>query len=220
MDKYALLVLMLAPGFIASYIAQMCTNFPDQRSEFGHVARYFLYSFFSLGITAVLLFLIYWLLGMASLDTGLMDIAAALSTLGGTALLFLLSTLSAVAVGAGWSVWLKPHMHSFINRHLLSGDKCSYLENTMREGLFLNGWHFVSLEREGKEIAVGFVESISSIDSALNEFSIIEDPGYRTWLESIRQQGQEAQYRKRCYLDATSNIIVREYEYPAEWNEG
>ena len=219
MDKYALLVLMLAPGFIASYIAQMCTNFPDRKSEFGHVARYFSYSFFSLGVAAIMLFAVYWLAGEMAPGTRLEDAALTLCTLGGMAIALPVSVLSAVLVGTAWSIWLKPCTLRFISGHLLPGDKCSYLENTMREDLFLDGWHFVSLERDGKEIAVGFVEAISSIDSALNELSITECQDYKEWLEAIRQQGDEAKYRKRCYLDTTNNIIIREYDYPDSWNE-
>ena len=195
MDEYALLVLMLAPGFIASYIAQMCTNFPDRKSEFGHVARYFSYSFFSLGVAAIMLFAAYWLAGEITLGTRLEDAALMLCTLGGMAITLLVSVLSAVLVGTAWSIWLKPCTLRFISGHLLPGDKCSYLENTMREDLFLDGWHFVSLERDGKEIAVGFVEAISSIDSALNELSITECQDYKEWLDAIRQQGEDVKYR-------------------------
>lgn len=217
MDKYVILVCLLAPGFIARSIAGILGNFPDKKTEFESVMSYFSYSFFSMLIS----FYIAYIVGMYEYGDSVKGVIEKFSEMGAIFKFFLIALFSSVLVGIGWTLIIRKGILWLFNKCINNKDGSeTFLDNTLAERLFCDGKkHFVVVKKDGAEIAVGYFNGISSVLSSKAEISVINYTEFEAWLEYAKnsQEDHELKHKKVLYYNLDDNIIIQEYEFPDDW---
>lgn len=217
MDKYVFLVFLLAPGFVACSVGFFLSDFSDKRSDFGVAMRYFVYSFFIFPIAL----LICALTGIVPWN-GVVNAKDYLTT-GSLLALFFIVMLVSVLVGAIWPMFLRQKLLDLANKiNIKRGVNEVFIKPRVLDDLFDDGKkHFLSVERDGKRIAMGFWGSASSPDNEKTELALYTDPSYDEWFD-YAQKSKEDHPLKHCktvYLSLEDNLVVREYEFPPEWEK-
>ncbi len=218
MDKYVFLVCLLAPGFIARSAANLLGNFPRKKNEIDAIMSYFSYSFFALLIT----FLVAPIFGIYRFDEPLSDVAAHLMISGIAAEFSCIALVVSVLVGAIWSVLVRGLLLNFCNLILRNLKRNEiYLNDSMKEKLFADGKsHFVVLEKDGDEKAVGFVRCVNATDSSKKEFAVTVDKNYEGWYEYAKNDEEHPLHHpKFIYFDFEDGIVIKEYDYPSDWEK-
>ena len=210
MDKYVFLVILLAPGFIASTTARFCGNFPDKNSEFGHVMRYFAYSFFSLTLSVILM----CVAGIFSMDDTWSMIADKMAVTSNGIAFVLISLTVSIFTGVSWSFWLKSTFSSLCN-WLGGKGKIGVGDRVVDDFIKAeDGPAPILLEViKGDTSLIGFANSISTLNSDDFELSLWNAEGYREWLNSDQCR------LIKTYINFDKDIILKRYSYPAEWVE-
>lgn len=218
MDKYVLLVFLLAPGFIARGVALRFGDFPRKKNEIDAIMSYFSYSFFAV-LTS---FLIAPAFGIYRYDESIPDVIEHLTVSGIAVRFSCIALVTSILVGALWAAEIRDRLLSCCNGLLKRmGRNEIYLNNSLQEKLFADGKsHFVALEKDGVEKAVGFVQCVNSADSTKCEFSIIMHPNYESWYKRAKEDEKLSfHYPKLIYFDFDEGIIIKEYNYPTEWEQ-
>ena len=218
MDKYVFLVFLLAPGFIARGVAICLGDFPRKKNEIDAVMSYFSYSFFALLIT----FLVAPMFGIYRFDEPISDVIAHLMISGIATEFSCIALVVSVLVGAIWPVLVRGLLLDFCNRILKRLKRNEiYLNDSMYEKLFADGKsHFVVLEKDGVEQAVGFVKCVNATDSSKKEFAITVGKNYKGWYEHAKDNEEHPlHYPKIIYFDFEEGIVIKEYNYPSDWKD-
>jgi hypothetical protein len=94
-----------------------------------------------------------------------------------------------------------------------------YLDGTMLHKLFDDDKdHFIVVEKDGKEIAIGFFRGLSSPTSDRVEILVTAHPHYKEWLEHAKNNPlHPLNTVKGAYLDLSSGTVIKELEFPKEW---
>ena len=151
MDKYVILVFLLAPGFIARNISIIVGDFPTKKTEFESVINYFSYSFFSL----MLSFMIALGLGMFEFDDSILVVLEKISKMTIALKFSLIALLSGLVIGVGWTIFLKRFILRNYNKYANQlGCSEVFLESSLLDRVFSDGEkHLVTVSKAGKEIA-------------------------------------------------------------------
>jgi hypothetical protein len=219
MEKYIVLVLLSAPGFIANQLTIMLGDNKEKRGEFQSVMVYFTYSFFSLALT----FALTYRFGMLRLDQSWTLFEGNFSSPSFSAIFLGLSLLSSLLVGALWQLLIKRFIMFLSNKLTmrLYGNEV-FLDGTLFHKLFEDGNpHFVEVTRDGKALAVGVYNGSNSSDADKLELSIYAYPEYKKWLEYARTKDSKHPLNtvKQVYCDITSGTIITELDFPHEWKD-
>ena len=211
MDKYAFLIFLLAPGFIASTAATFCGNFSDKHNEFGYVMRYFSYSFFTVAVLIVALYM----MGIVWADDTLDTISTRMTYITNIITCIAVSTVISVRTGAIWSLWLRERLLNMCNyiQYKLTGRR-TVIEPRIIDGVFKSSGKqgYVLLEViKNNTSTVGFLHQISSSNSERLELSLWSAEKYKGWL------GTDKCPLIKTYMDIDNDMIIKEYDYPAEW---
>ena len=218
MEKYLALVLLVAPGFIANYVATILGVTSTKKGEFDSIMRYFSYSFFA--ITAALIIAIPF--NMISLDMTWSNFITNCADIGFSVKFFFLMLLSGAIVGSLWAKLfsgLLQKKFNWINRKL--GRNETFSDGSLLHKLFADGKdHFLIVQKDGRDIAVGFYYASTDPDDDRVELSVTEYPAYRQALEKARNNTaikHPLQNILQTYMDFTNNFVIIETEYPREW---
>lgn len=216
MDKYVLLVFLLAPGFIARGTAMRFGDFPRKKNEIDAIMSYFSYSFFAVLFS----FLIAPAFGIYRFDESIPDVIDHLTVSGIAVEFSCIALVTSILVGALWAAGIGDCLLSCCNRLLKKmGRNEIYLDNSMQEKLFADGEnHFVVLEKNGIQKAVGFVRCVNAADSTKKEFAMSVQKNYDGWYKYAKEnENHVLHYPKLIYFDFDENIEIKEYDYPKEW---
>ena len=207
---------LLAPGFIACSTGFMLHDFPDKRDTLGVVMRYFTYSFFilpiSLALAGVTGILPFW----STMETW--DAMNAESLI----LLFAVVLFVSVIIGMSWPLIIRPAMLRQMNRiNVKLGKNLVFLGARLFDEFFDDGRnHFIVVERDGKVQTMGMYAGASAPDAEKMELAVYAYPEYKEWFDRVQEQEEDhpLKHCKTVYMCPEDNIIIREYEYPAEWD--
>ena len=163
MDKYLMIVLLLAPGFLASSMAFFLHAFPDKGTEVKNIMRYFTYSLFALFATAVSGLALGFYTGTDTFADVCGRFADIGYTLKFTAVLIVVSTMT----GAAWPLAGKRLILRMANKlNEKTSMNCVFPDGRLIDDMLDDGnHHFIIVEKDGKLIAMGLynVCSISPI---------------------------------------------------------
>nr|WP_304097935.1 hypothetical protein [Mitsuokella multacida] len=217
MDKYVVIVLLLAPGFIASSVAFLLHAFPDKGTEVRNVMRYFTYSLFALFATAVggLAFGFY-----ASTDTFAV-ICSRFTEVGYSLKYMTMLIVVSVMTGAAWPLVGKRvflRLANKVNEWL--GQNCVFPDGRLIDDMLDDGEsHFIVIEKDGKIIAMGLYNGLSEPAADVMELSVTAYPQYREAFEEAQASDKDSplKHLKYVYMQPEYDIVIREYDFPQEW---
>lgn len=217
LEKYLLFILLSAPGFISKRVSECLGDTPPKRGEFESVMVYCSYSMFSASLTL----LVAWGMGLYSDKESWTVLENNFIYPWFCLRFFILSLVCSIIVGASWQLLIEKKLlllFNWINEKLKSNHV--FLEGTLLHKIINDGKdHFLVVEREDKEIAIGFFRGASSATSERTELYLASHPDYMKWLEYARTQDKNHVLNKvkGVYLDLDSNTIIRELEFPPEF---
>ena len=103
--------------------------------------------------------------------------------------------------------------------NILLGRNKRNLSGSLLNRLFDDGSeHFVLVQKDGRDLAVGFIFSASDPFDEKTELAITEYPQYREELKKTRE-GKETPLSntRQVYIDVENGIVITETDYPADW---
>jgi len=213
MEKYVSGALLLTPGFIAKYTA---SNLGGKQSKSGEVDTVLIYFGYSLSAITVTL-LGASLLGMFSVnDPWSVFEANLLKPLFGFQFL-VLQVVCSVAVGAFWELLLQKRILSLFSWLTMQrGEVKSISVGSLLHELFYDGKdHFLLLEKEGKELAVGFFRGVSAPGSENRALHIATGQVYSELFQYAKNHPEHPLHTPLgVYLDLDSDLVIKEYAYP------
>ena len=141
MEKYLSLILLAAPGFVASSIARVFGVATNKKGEFESLANYLSYSFFSILLAVV----ISAALGIVDLNENWQSFSEKLSSIKISVEVLLIALISGILVGTAWSVFLNNLFMKWLNKiNILLGRNKRNLGGSLLNRLFDDGSeHFV-----------------------------------------------------------------------------
>lgn len=217
MDKYVMIVLLLAPGFIASSVAFLLHAFPDKGTEVRNIMRYFTYSLFALFTTAVggLALGFY-----ASTDT--FAVICGRFTEVGYSLKYMTMLIAAsVMTGAAWPLVGKRIFLCLANKvNGGLGQNCVFSDGRLIDDMLDDGnHHFIVVEKGGKTVAIGLYNGLSEPAADAIELSVTAYPQYREAFEEAQASDKDnlLKHLKYVYMQPEYDIVIREYDFPQEW---
>ncbi len=217
MDKYVMAVLMLLPGFLAIGIAEKLGKTHTKKTGVSLVLEYAAY-------TIVILLASMGILSWTSDTPHLQQVVNGEMPLSFYAAFMAVSVAASVASGAAWSLFLSDWILDRCNAvNLARGRNLRWEGGSLFHYLFNDGqWHFLIVQKDGKDIAVGFFYACGDPQNEKDEFSLVEYPEYREEWERVKKGEKDSYlYRtKQTYLDASSGLVITETEYPPEWING
>ncbi len=203
MEHYIEIILLLAPGFIAKETARILGDVRKKYSNLDQILNYFMYSIFSLIPILALFIFNDW----------------DLKNLGKEPKQILLYT--SIAIGSGiiigvlWQLLIKriiKYIADIITIKLTG--YVYYQDKSISDSNLMDGnEHFVEVIRNGKRIAIGQFEGMSFGDDDNFIMKVNSNPVYAEWLDS--EDWKEYFEHKCIYIDATHNIEIVEYYFPA-----
>lgn len=217
MDKYVAVVLLLAPGFIASSVAFLLHAFPDKGTEVRNVMRYFTYSLFALFATAVggLVLGFY-----ASTDTFAV-ICGRFTEVGYSLKYMTMLIVVSVMTGAAWPLVGKLVFLCLANKvNVWLGQNCVFQDGRLIDDMLDDGeHHFIVIEKGGKIIAVGLYNGLSEPAADVTELSVVAYPQYREEFEKVQASDEDSplKHLKYVYTQLEHDIVIREYDFPQKW---
>ncbi len=216
MEKYLMLILLAAPGFVASSIAKGFGVATAKRGEFESLANYLSYSFFSILLTVT----ISAALGIVDLNGNWQSFSEKLSSVKISVEVLLIALISGASVGILWSLWLSNLFIKALNKiNILCGRNKRNLNGSLLNRLFDDGSeHFVLVQKDGRDLAVGFIFSASDPFDEKTELAITEYPQYREELKKAKE-GKETPLAntRQVYIDVENGIVITETDYPSDW---
>ncbi len=217
MDKYVMIVLLLAPGFIASSVAFLLHAFPDKGNEVRNIMRYFTYSLFALFATAVggLAFGFY-----DSADT-VPEIYGRFAQAGYSLKFAAMLIIASAATGAVWPLFGKRAALWLANKtNEMTGQNCVFPDGRLLDDMLDDGaHHFIVIEKKGETIAMGLYNGLSEPASDVTELSVTAYPEYREAFEQAQASDEDSplKHLKYVYTQLENDIVIREYDFPKEW---
>ena len=214
MEKYIIVLLLTAPGFIAKKISKCLGDIPAPRSELENVLVYFVYSLFSFLATLTILNIsgqIYLNNDWSYLEHQFTKPWFCLNVL-------LISSICSAVIGGVWTLYGEKLLLKMFNEINLSLNKnLVYLTGSMLHELFDDDKnHLIQIEKDGKIISFGFYGGLSSPTSSRVE--IILNFG-EEWQKSNDEYLKNNKHKlNKTYYDMTNLITIKEYEIPKEWN--
>lgn len=216
-DKYVMIVFLLAPGFIASGVAFLLHAFPDKGTEVRNIMRYFTYSLFALFITAVggLAFGFY-----DSADT-FAEVYGHFAGVGYSLKYMAILIVTSVITGAAWPLAGKRMFLYLANKvNEKTGRNCVFPDGRLIDNMLDDGnHHFIVVEKAGKTIAIGLYNGLSEPAADVTELSIAAYPQYREAFEKAQASDEDSPLKqlKYVYTQLEHDIVIREYDFPQEW---
>lgn len=202
MEHYILVILILAPGFIAKETARMVGNIKRKSSALEQGINYFVYSFFTLGIIVNLCNVMGYMK---------VPVRAAL------VLLTMSIPIVGVLVGTIWQLFLK---RKFIEMCRWLSIKVTgyefFQEDSLLNANMMDGQHhLIAVFQDGKRVAAGEFLGASFGTDEVEEIKINSHPVFAEWLDDERYASC---FQHKCvFLDFTHNIRVIEYTYPKDF---
>lgn len=218
-EKYLSLVLLVAPGFISTYIASVLGTAEPKRSEFSLVMRYFLHSFFAIVGAMVLL----WGFGYISLDNTWQEIVQQHTTVKFTMIFFVTMLIASIFTGFVWSFFLHRKLLDCLNYFNRKHNRSiKFIDGSLLHRMFASDEkeHFVIVYKEGVDepIAIGFYFASSDPDNDRIEMDVTAYPEYRQeYARSLLSGDSPLCDTIHTYMDFTNGIIVVETRYLPEW---
>lgn len=217
MDKYVAVVLLLAPGFVASSVAFLLHAFPDKGTEVRNVMRYFTYSFFALFVTAVSgLALGFY----ASTDT-FAEVSWRFAEVGYALKFVLMLIVASIVTGAAWPLAGKRMALCLANKvNQKLGHNCVFPDGRLIDDMLDDGnHHFIVVEKSGKTVAIGLYNGLSEPAADAMELSVTAYPQYREAFEEAQASDKDSPLKKLkyVYIQPEHDIVIREYDFPQEW---
>lgn len=206
-EKYLTLVLLMAPGFITSFVSQLLGTKPDKKGEVFAVMRYFAYSFFSLIMTYILLMLCGYVWAAQTYS----EMINGFNSMGKIATFIIIMFISSIIIGALWSQLGKKYIlrgANLINQNL--GQNINFIDGTLLDQIVNDGKeHYIILEKHGIK-AEGFYYGKSDPSDDNYEISISTYPEY----QGLAQKRPRDFQVKQTYIDLKNDIKIIEYTYP------
>ena len=217
MDKYVAVVLLLAPGFVASSVAFLLHAFPDKGTEVRNIMRYFTYSLFALFATAVggLVLGFY-----ASTDTFAV-ICGRFTEVGYSLKYMTMLIVVSVMTGAAWPLvgkrvflCLANKVNGWLDQNYVFPDG-RLIDDMLDDG----NHHFIVVEKGGKTVAIGLYNGLSEPAADAMELSVTAYPQYREAFEEAQASDKDSPLKdlKYVYIQPEHDIVIREYDFPQEW---
>lgn len=217
MDKYVAVVLLLAPGFVASSVAFLLHAFPDKGTEVRNIMRYFTYSLFALFATAVggLVLGFY-----ASTDTFAV-ICGRFTEVGYSLKYMTMLIVVSVMTGAAWPLvgkrvflCLANKVNGWLDQNYVFPDG-RLIDDMLDDG----NHHFIVVEKGGKTVAIGLYNGLSEPAADVTELSVVAYPQYREEFEKAQASDEDSPLKqlKYVYTQLEHDIVIREYDFPQEW---
>lgn len=220
MEKYIGLVLLAAPGFIASHISNVLGVTSARKGEFETLGGYLSYSFFAVLLTICISILT----GMLKLNSTWSTMATEINSVGFTLKILIIGLISGVITGILWALLLKKIIMKVLNKiNIKTGRNKRYTNGSLFNRLFADGKeHFIIVSKDGRDIAVGFIYSASDPLDNRMELSVTEYPEYREELKKAREKDVPSPLKNilQTYVDIENNIVITETEYPPAWING
>lgn len=217
MDKYVMAVLMLLPGFLAIGIAEKLGKAHAKKTGVSLVLGYAAY-------TIVILLVTMGILSWTSDPPTLQQVVNGEMQLSFYAAMVLVSVVASIVSGAVWSIFLSDWVLDRCNAiNVARGRNLRWEDSSLFHHLFNDGqWHFLIVQKDEKDIAVGFFCACGDPQNEKDEFSVAEYPEYREEWERVKKGEKDSYlYRtKQTYVDASSGLVITETEYPPEWIDG
>ena len=217
MDKYLMIVLLLAPGFLASSMAFFLHAFPDKGTEVKNIMRYFTYSLFALFATAVSGLALGFYTGTDTFADVCGRFADIGYTLKFTAVLIVVSTMT----GAAWPLAGKRLILRMANKlNEKTSMNCVFPDERLIDDMLDDGnHHFIIVEKDGKLIAMGLYNGLSEPAADVTELSVTAYPQYREAFEAApaSDAASPLKHLKYVYTQLEHDIVIREYDFPREW---
>lgn len=203
MEHYIEIILLLAPGFIAKETARILGDVRKKYSNLDQILNYFMYSIFSLIPILALFIFNDW--DLKNLGKEPKQILLYISIAIG----------SGIIIGVLWQLLIKriiKYIADIITIKLTG--YVYYQDKTISDSNLIDGnEHFVEVIRNGKRIAIGQFEGMSFGDDDNFIVKVNSHPVYAEWLDS--EDWKEYFEHKCIYIDATHNIEIVEYYFPA-----
>lgn len=220
MDKYLMIVLLLAPGFIASSVAFFLHTFPDKGTEVRNIMRYFTYSLFALFVTATG-GLILGFYGSADTFPEIYDRFAQ----AGYSLKFMAMMITtSIATGAAWPLLGKRAALWLANKiNEMTGQNPVFSSGRLLDDMLDDGaHHFIVVEKGGETITMGLYNGLSEPAADVTELSVTAYPAYREAFERAQASDEDSplKHLKYVYTQLENDIVIREYDFPREWIGG
>ena len=217
MDKYVAVVLLLAPGFVASSVAFLLHAFPDKGTEVRNIMRYFTYSLFALFATAVggLVLGFY-----VSTDTFAV-ICGRFTEVGYSLEYMRMVIVVSVMTGAAWPLvgkrvflCLANKVNGWLDQNYVFPDG-RLIDDMLDDGKH----HFIVVEKGGKTVAIGLYNGLSEPAADAMELSVTAYPRYREAFEEAQASDKDSPLKnlKYVYMQPEHDIVIREYDFPQEW---
>lgn len=217
MDKYVVIVLLLAPGFIASSVAFFLHAFPDKGTEVRNIMRYFTYSLFALFVTAACGLV----LGFYDSGSTFSEIYGKFDQVGYSLKFVAMLILASAATGAAWPLLGKRAALFLANKvNELTGQNCVFPDGRLLDDMLDDGdHHFIVVEKGGKTIAMGLYNGLSEPAADVTELSVTAYPAYREAFERAQASDEDSplKHLKYVYTQLENDIIIREYDFPPKW---
>ena len=117
MEKYLVLILLSAPGFIAKFVARCLGDSSAKRGEFDSVLIYFSYSLLSLSLTLIAA----WIVGLFSFAEPWSILESEFKIPLFSAKFLLLSLICSTIIGASWRLFAEDlivNIFNYINKKM------------------------------------------------------------------------------------------------------
>lgn len=216
-EKYILLILLAAPGFIANHIATILGVTSAKKGEFETLGGYLSYSFFAVLLTIF----ISALLGLINLTDSWQSIAVNMTSINFSVKLLIIALIAGVLTGLFWALFLNNFVVQMLNKiNVATGQNKRNLNGSLFNRLFADGKeHFIIVTKDGKNLAVGFIYSASDPFDSKTELSVTEYPEYRAELKKITETAEPSPLRNvlQTYIDIDNGIVITETEFPQNW---
>lgn len=214
MDKYLIAVLILLPGFMAINTAEKLGTTHTKKNGVALVLEYATYT---VVISLITMSVSLWWAGSVTLS----QIVSGEMPLSFYVAMMLISVIASITSGVAWSLFLSEWILDRCNTvNVARGRNLRWEDGSLFHHLFNDGRpHFLVVQKDGEDIAVGFFDACSDPQDERVEFSVTEYPEYREEWNRVKE-GEKDSYlyiTKQTYVDVSNGLVITETQYPSNW---
>ncbi|MGN0938485.1 MAG: hypothetical protein ACI4OD_03385 [Selenomonas sp.] len=210
MDKLMFLALVLLPGFVAIKASGLIGT---QWRRADKADMLFSYAAFSAATNCVILPVA---MALGILPGGPMRVLWETATTEQLAAYLVTSTVISSAIGVTWARWLHDKVFQLANwDNRRKGRPMQHSEGLLECMFGDDTPHFVILQKDGKDIGVGF---LIGIDHDTKAIQLADYPAYHMELHRARS-GKPSYLSNQIntFYDPSTGLTIYETEYPPEW---